>query len=109
SLRLCRRAALEALQLEDRGFGWNVEMQVRGLELGFRIVEVPVRYFPRSSGRSKISGTIKGTLKAGAGILAMTGRLWWRSRTRSSAVPGVSGESMASVGCHATKEQTRMR
>jgi glycosyltransferase involved in cell wall biosynthesis len=82
SLRLCRRAALEALQLEDRAFGWNVEMQVRALELGFRIVEVPVRYFPRASGRSKISGSLKGTLRAGAGILGITARLWWRSRTR---------------------------
>ncbi len=82
SLRLCRRAALEALQLEDRGFGWNVEMQVRALEAGFKIVEIPVTFHPRAAGTSKISGSWRGTLRAGSAIIGMTVRLWTRRRGR---------------------------
>ncbi|MGB0563504.1 MAG: glycosyltransferase family 2 protein, partial [Spirulinaceae cyanobacterium] len=68
-LRLIRRAALEKLQMRDRGFGWTVEMQVRAVEEGLRIVELPVSYRPRQGGQSKISGTIRGTLQAGITIL----------------------------------------
>ncbi|MCI0537208.1 MAG: glycosyltransferase family 2 protein, partial [Verrucomicrobiales bacterium] len=77
SLRLIRRSALEKLQLRDRSFGWNVEMQVRAIEHRLRIVEIPVRYYPRQAGRSKISGSWLGTFKAGWGILKMIGKLWW--------------------------------
>jgi len=76
SLRLVRRGALERLNLRDRGFGWNVEMQVRALELGIPVVELPVEYFPRLAGHSKTSGSLGGTLRAGAGILRMLGQLW---------------------------------
>jgi glycosyltransferase involved in cell wall biosynthesis len=68
-LRLVRRSALEAMQIRDRGSGWTVEMQIRAAELGLRVVEAPVRYFPRQAGRSKISGTVRGTLRAGSAIL----------------------------------------
>jgi len=54
--------------MEDPTFGWNVEMQIKALKGGFRVLEVPVRYRPRI-GQSKISGTLKGTLKAGVVIL----------------------------------------
>lgn len=76
SLRLCRRSVLEDLRLADRGFGWNVEMQVRALEAGATLVEIPVIYHPRMAGRSKISGNWMGILRAGAGILGITARLW---------------------------------
>lgn len=76
SLRLVRRAALERMQLRDRGFGWNAEMQVRALELGLRVAELPVNYFPRRAGKSKISGSLPGTLRAGVGILRMLAQLW---------------------------------
>jgi glycosyltransferase involved in cell wall biosynthesis len=76
SLRLVRRAALERIQPKDRGFGWNLEMQVRALEHGLRLVELPVHYFPRRAGDSKISGNFLGTLRAGAGILRMLAQLW---------------------------------
>ena len=79
SLRLVRREAMTAMRLTDRAFGWNVEMQVRALELGCQLVELPVGYHPRTAGESKISGSWRGALRAGPGILAMLARLlWWR-------------------------------
>lgn len=68
-LRLVRRKALEAMRIGDRGCGWTVEMQIRAAELGLRVVEVPVQYFRRQAGRSKISGSIGGTLQAGTAIV----------------------------------------
>jgi hypothetical protein len=50
-------------------------MHLKALKAGLRIVEVPVRYRPRI-GRSKISGTVLGTLRAGAGILGTIARHW---------------------------------
>jgi hypothetical protein len=77
-LRLISRRAFERLKLRDRGFGWTVEMQVRAAEEGLKIIELPVRNFPRRGGDSKISGTIKGSIQAGARILFTMGALWWR-------------------------------
>lgn len=79
SLRWISRDALEQLNLQDRGFGWNVEMQVRAIEQGMHIVELPVAYFPRTAGTSKISGNLLGTVQAGVGILRM---FWQLNRTR---------------------------
>ena len=69
SLRLVRRAALEKMRLQDRSFGWNIEMQVRAVELQLSIIELPVRYYPRMAGQSKISGTVRGTCRAAWGML----------------------------------------
>jgi glycosyltransferase involved in cell wall biosynthesis len=90
SLRLVRREALERMQLKDRGFGWNVEMQVRALELGMKIVEVPVGYYPRHAGSSKISGSLRGTARAGCGILRMLFYLYRlkRAHQRTVAISG---------------------
>lgn len=66
--RAIRRDALEALGMRDRGYGWTVEMQVKAACAGLRALEVPVSYRPRV-GRSKISGTLSGALRAGAKIL----------------------------------------
>ena len=74
-LRLIRRSLLERIAMEDRGFGWTIEMQVRAVEEGARIVELPVGYVRRQGGRSKISGTIKGSVQAGTIILATLGKL----------------------------------
>ena len=73
--RAIRRACLLELGLRDATFGWNVEMQLNALNTGLRIVEVPVRYRPRI-GRSKISGTILGTIRVGFGILGMILKHW---------------------------------
>ena len=61
-LRLIRRSSLESLSMEDRGFGWTVEMQAKAAALKLRTREIPVSYFPRRGGKSKISGTVSGTL-----------------------------------------------
>lgn len=77
-LRLIRRTALEALQMEDRGFGWTVEMQAKAAEQNLKCREIPVHYAPRRGGRSKISGSVSGTIRAGSVILATLGKLWRR-------------------------------
>jgi glycosyltransferase involved in cell wall biosynthesis len=66
--RAARYDALLALGLVDIDFGWNVEMQLKAIQAELRVVEVPVRYRKRV-GTSKISGSIKGSLKAGVRIL----------------------------------------
>ncbi|MGH9379907.1 MAG: glycosyltransferase family 2 protein [Thermoanaerobaculia bacterium] len=66
--RAIRWDALERLQMRDRDFGWTAEMQVKAARLGLRVVEVPVSY-RRRIGRSKITGTVRGTLLAGYKII----------------------------------------
>jgi len=66
--RAIRADALASLGMRDRDFGWTVEMQVEAARRGLRCVEVPVSYRPRI-GRSKITGTLRGTLRASHKIL----------------------------------------
>lgn len=66
--RAVRWSTLLAMEMQDRNYGWTVEMQIKAAKLGLRVTEVPVRYRPRI-GRSKVSGTLSGTLKAGYKIL----------------------------------------
>ena len=66
--RAIRRSMLDRIQMRDRRYGWTVEMQIRALQLGGTVTEVPVRYRKRV-GRSKISGTVTGIIKAGWWIL----------------------------------------
>jgi glycosyltransferase involved in cell wall biosynthesis len=66
--------ALRRLDMRDRDFGWTAEMQVKAGRLGLRVVEVPVDYRPRIGGRSKVSGTWSGSLRAGIKILATIAR-----------------------------------
>ena len=56
------------LGMEDRNYGWTVEMQLKAAKNGFNCVEVPVRYRKRI-GKSKVSGTVKGSILAGYKIL----------------------------------------
>ncbi len=79
--RVISRAALEAIDMQDRAFGWTVEMQVRAVELGLRIEQIPVPY-RRRRGVSKISGTLGGVLRAGYWILRTLGGLYWTRRRR---------------------------
>lgn len=71
--RAIRYNALQRLNMQDRTFGWTVEMQVRALKQGLRVTEADVSYRPRI-GQSKISGTISGTIRAGAKILSTIAR-----------------------------------
>lgn len=77
--RALRWSALQRLELRDPAYGWNAEMQVKALQRGLRVLEVPVRYRART-GTSKISGTLRGTLGAGRGIILTILRLRFRGR-----------------------------
>lgn len=72
--------ALRRLGMRDRDFGWTVEMQVKARRQGLRVREVPVDYRPRI-GRSKVSGTLGGSVRAGAKILATIARHAWHRAT----------------------------
>jgi hypothetical protein len=63
-MRAVRRERLIELDLLDRGFGWPLEMLLSAADAGWRVGEVPVTYQPRTGGRSKVSGSVKGSLKA---------------------------------------------
>ena len=62
-MRACRREALRALDLQDRRFGYPLEMVTKAAAAGWRVVEVDVDYLPRT-GKSKVTGTALGTLRA---------------------------------------------
>ena len=64
--------AVLALEMREMTYGWSVEMMVKAAKGGVRIVEVPVRYRPRHAGRSKISGTVRGSFLAAYFILWTT-------------------------------------
>lgn len=61
-------AALQEINMQDKTFGWTVEMQVKAAKLKMKFIEIPVSYRKRI-GISKVSGTVKGTFLAGYKIL----------------------------------------
>jgi glycosyltransferase involved in cell wall biosynthesis len=67
--RAIRADALRRLDMQDRDFGWTVEMQVKAAQHGLRCMEVPVSYRKRI-GSSKITGTVSGTVRASIKILS---------------------------------------
>jgi glycosyltransferase involved in cell wall biosynthesis len=77
--RAGRADVLRALALEETTYGWAVEMILKGTLAGFRVVEVPVSYYPRI-GKSKISGTLRGTVGAAWFILSLIVRYYFRRR-----------------------------
>jgi glycosyltransferase involved in cell wall biosynthesis len=72
--RAARYRRLMGLGMRDTDFGWTVEMQARAARAGWKTEEVPVSY-RRRVGRSKITGTISGSLRAGAKILTTLFRI----------------------------------
>ena len=78
--RAVRADVMRALALEEMTYGWAVEMILKGALAGYRIAEVPVSYHPRI-GKSKISGTLKGTLGAGWFILSLIVRYYFHRRS----------------------------
>lgn len=76
--RVCRRADLLGLGVEDRRFGYPVELLVRAQRAGWVLTEHDIAYRPRAEGtRSKVSGSVRGTLRAGrdfARVVAVHGR-----------------------------------
>jgi len=69
--RAIRRALLERLGMREMTYGWPVEMVIRVARQGGKIVEVPVTQRPRLAGRSKVAGTLWGSLRAGCAFLAV--------------------------------------
>lgn len=82
--RAVRVQAFEHARLQDRDYGWTVELQIKAASSGMRVVEVPVSYRARQAGQSKIAGTLRGSLLAGWKILGWILRwrcaLWFTSR-----------------------------
>lgn len=72
--RAVRLAPLRALELDDPAYGWYVQMDLRALRAGWRVDEVPVAFRRRRAGQSKISGSVRGSLRAARGLLAALGR-----------------------------------
>jgi glycosyltransferase involved in cell wall biosynthesis len=71
--RAIRWSSLEQLNMQDRTYGWTVEMQIKAVRAGLRVAEVPVSYRKRI-GDSKVSGTVRGTIGAAYKILGMIAR-----------------------------------
>lgn len=78
--RAITRQALERLEMGDPNYGWTVEMQVKAARLGVRFMEVPVHYRKRGGGKSKVSGTLWGSLSAGRKILLTIFRYSFKNR-----------------------------
>jgi len=75
--RAIRYPSLVAMNMEDKTFGWTVEMQVKAAKMKMNTTEVAVNYRRRAGGKSKVSGTIKGTFLAGYKILWTIFKLYW--------------------------------
>jgi glycosyltransferase involved in cell wall biosynthesis len=73
--RAIRRDALMRLGMRDETYGWNLEMQMRAARAGLRIVELPVAHRRRAGGASKVSGNLRGTVRAGWRILTTFARV----------------------------------
>ena len=68
-MRAMRWGSLQNMDMKDQDFGWTIEMQIKAVKTGLRIVEVPLPYMKRTAGTSKISRTIKGSICAGIKII----------------------------------------
>jgi hypothetical protein len=94
--------ALRTLRMQDRGFGWTVEMQIKARLHGLRVREVPVDYRCRRGGTSKVSGSVSGTVRAALKILGTIVRYAW------TGVPApAAARAAAEMGTPATDEPGR--
>jgi hypothetical protein len=82
--RAIRRDMLMRLGMRDETYGWNLEMQMRAARAGLRMFELPVAHRRRAGGVSKVSGNLRGTIKAGWRILATFMRIAGEGRDRRS-------------------------
>jgi hypothetical protein len=76
--RAIRQPVFMALEMQEMTYGWTTEMMVKAAKRGFRVVEIPISYRRRAGGKSKISGTLRGTFLAGYYILTTTIKHAWR-------------------------------
>lgn len=75
AFRAIRTTTLEGLGMREMTYGWNLEMQMRAARAGLRILELPVPHGRRLAGRSKVAGSLRGTLRAGFRIIATFTRI----------------------------------
>ena len=85
AFRAIRADTLARLGLRDMGYGWNLEMQMRAALAGLRVLEVPVPYRRRVAGHSKVSGDLRGTVRAGIRIMRVLVRVAAQARHESAA------------------------
>lgn len=86
--RAIRRDVLLGLDMREPTYGWNLEMQMRAARAGLRILEVPVAHRRRAGGVSKVSGSLRGTVKASWRIVATFVRVAREGRDRNPSVVG---------------------
>jgi glycosyltransferase involved in cell wall biosynthesis len=98
ALRAIRRDRLLALGMRELGYGWNLEMQMRAARSGLRIAEIPVSYRCRLGGKSKVAGSLSGTLRAGSRIVATFARVALERGKKDSAGPTAAGPRAVDVG-----------
>jgi glycosyltransferase involved in cell wall biosynthesis len=84
TFRAIRRDTLLKLGMRELTYGWNLEMQMRVARAGLRVLELPVPYRCRTGGRSKVGGSLKGTLVAGYQIVATFARVALQSASSSN-------------------------
>src|SRR5256885_10317166 len=95
ALRAIRRQALLELAMPELTYGWNIEMQMRAARARLRILEIPVDYRRRRGGNSKVAGSLMGTMRAGARIVATFARVaseaspWRRGHDRQRELSNV--------------------
>ena len=70
--RAIRADLLRALDMREMTYGWPTEMTVKAARRGARVVEVPITWANRRAGRSKVSGTVRGSVLAAVYILGVT-------------------------------------
>ncbi|MEE9403277.1 MAG: glycosyltransferase family 2 protein [Algisphaera sp.] len=77
-MRVIHWQHLQTLNMVDRTWGWTVEMQYKAARQGLRIQQIDVPYRKRHAGKSKISGSLIGSARAGIKIIAVLTKLWWK-------------------------------
>jgi glycosyltransferase involved in cell wall biosynthesis len=75
AFRAIRRDTLLSLGMREMTYGWNLEMQMRAARAGLRVLELPVPYRNRIGGRSKVAGSVSGSIKAGLKIISTFARV----------------------------------
>jgi glycosyltransferase involved in cell wall biosynthesis len=88
--RAIRRETLLGLDMVEMTYGWNIEMQMKAARAGLRITEVPLPYRCRAGGKSKVAGSLRGTLRAGFRIASTFFRVAAQPAPRRTA-PGRYG------------------
>lgn len=77
--RAIRVETLRRLHMQDRNYGWTVEMQIKALRHGLRVLELPVPYGLRAAGENKVSGNLRASIRAGIKIISVVARSVWRN------------------------------